>query len=207
VAWSSKNGSSGSPEVIDRGVMVACAITWLAVLGVAVAAGVALTNMGEAHSAAPTGDRDTPWLLYTVIGVSALVIVLAVPLLLRARRITEEPPPPPRTGPKTVQARAMMMATEPDPPDYPGPTPARYSSAVISAVALDRMWLRCGLGVMTGIGLAYVAVAVATYLMALNRVSASCAVYGVAGVITLATIAIPVAYLRRLRSALAVDAD
>lgn len=201
----SRDKDSASPEVIDRGVMVACAVAWLAVLGVAVAAGVALTKMGEAHSIAPARDPDTPWLLYTVIGVSALVIVLAVPLLLRARRHTEEPPPPPRTGPKTVQARAMM-AVDADPPDYPGPTPARYSSTVISATALDRMWLRCGLGVLTALGLAYVAVAVATYLMALDKVTASWVAYGVAGVITLAMIAIPVGYLRRLRSSLAVDA-
>ena len=32
------------------------------------------------------GSSGTPWLLYTVIGVSAVVIVGAVPLLLRARR-------------------------------------------------------------------------------------------------------------------------
>ena len=68
------------------------------------------------------------------------------------------------------------------------------------------MWLRCGLGVLTALGLAYVAVAVATYLMALDKVTASWVVYGVAGVITLAMIAIPVGYLRRLRSSLAVDA-
>jgi hypothetical protein len=197
---------SRSPEVVDRSVMTACAASWLAALGVAVAAGVALSNMGQTQTAAPTQEATTPWLLYTVIGVSALVIVLAVPLLLRARRnAVLETPPPPRTGPKTVQARAMM-AVEPDPPDYPGPTPARHSATVISAVALDRMWLRCGLGVLTAVGLAYVAVAVATYLMAVEKLTASWVVYGIAGVITLAMIAIPVAYLRQLRTALAADA-
>ncbi|WP_197379784.1 DUF2561 family protein [Mycolicibacterium mengxianglii] len=196
---------SGSPEVVDRAVIVTCAATWLAALGVSVAAGVALADMGGAHSGAPAEDPETPWLLYTVIGVSALVIVLSIPLLLRARRRSEEPPPPPRTGPKTVQARAMMV--NPDPPDYPGPTPARHSSTVISAAALDRMWLRSGLGMLTAVGLAYVAVGVATYLMALGKTTASWFVYGVAGVITVAMIAIPVVYLRRLHSALAASSD
>jgi hypothetical protein len=205
VAWRPENRFSDSPEVIDRGLMAACAVAWLAALGVAVAAGVALVNLGEAHSTAPVEDPDTPWLLYTVIGISALVIVLAVPLLLRARRSVEEPPPPPRPGPKTVQARAMLA--DQDPPGYPGPTPARHSSTAISAAFLDRMWLRCGLGVLTAIGLAYVAVGVATYLMAVDKSTASWVAYGVAGVITLAMIALPVAYLRQLRGALAVDTD
>lgn len=185
--------------------MAGCALTWLTALGISVAAGVALVHMGGGRTSAAVGDRGTPWLLYTVIAVSALVIVLAIPLLLRARRAAEaELPPPPRTGPKTVQARAMLADV--DPPDYPGPTPARHSSSAISAALLDRMWLRCGLGVLTGIGLAYVAVAVATYLMALGHTTASWSVYGVAGVLTLATIAIPVSYLRRLRIVLAADA-
>lgn len=201
MAWSPK--FSDSPELVDRGVMVACAVTWLVALGVAVAAGVALVDLGVAHSPGPVSDPGTPWLLYTVIGVSAAVIVLAVPLLLRARRAVEEPVPPPRPGPKTVQARAMLV--DQDPPDYPGPTPARHSSSAISVTFLDRMWLRCGLGVLTAVGLAYVAVAVATYLMASDKITASWVVYGVAGVITLAMIAIPLTYLRQLKGRLASE--
>lgn len=204
MAWRPQERFSSSPEVVDRGVMIACAVTWLAALGVAVAAAVALVDLGEGHPTEAAEDPATPWLLYTVIGISALVIALAIPLLLRARRSTEmEPPPRPTTGPKTVQARAMM---DPDPPDYPGPTPARHSSSVISVAALDRMWLRCGLGVLTAVGLAYVAVAVATYLMALDKITASWSVYGVAGVIAVAMAAIPIKYLRQLRAALATEA-
>lgn len=200
MGWRQKDRLSATPEVVDRAVMLACALIWLVALGVSVAAGVALADLGDGGSTAEVAESRTPWLLYTVIGVSAVVIALAIPLLLRARRTAEEPPPPPRTGPKTVQARAMMV--DADPPDYPGPTPARYSSSVISAAALDRMWLRCGLGVLTTLGLAYVAVAVATYLMALDKLTASWIVYGVAGGITLAMIAIPIVYLRQLRAAL-----
>lgn len=196
---------SGSPELVDRAVMIACAVTWLAALGVTVAAGVALVDLGEGHPNEVVEDPGTPWLLYTVIGVSALVIALAIPLLLRARRGNEpEPPPRPTVGPKTVQARAMMA--EADPPDYPGPTPARHPSSVISVTTLDRMWLRCGLSVLTAVGLAYVAVGVATYLMALDKMTAAWSLYGVAGVITVAMVVIPIWYLRRLRSALTVEA-
>jgi Protein of unknown function (DUF2561) len=196
---------SESPAVVDRALMIACAVTWLAALGVTVAAGVALVDLGEGHPNEVVEDPGTPWLLYTVIGVSALVIALAIPLLLRARRGTEpEPPPRPTTGPKTVQARAMMV--DPDPPDYPGPTPARHSSSVISVASLDRMWLRCGLGVLTAVGLAYVAVAVATYLMALDKMTAAWSLYGVAGVITVAMVVIPIKYLRQLRAALTTEA-
>lgn len=193
---------SESPELVDRGVMIVCAVTWLVALGVTVAAAVTLVDLSKGHPTEVVEESGTPWLLYTVIGVSALVIALAIPLLLRARRGTEAAlPPRPTTGPKTVQARAMMV--EPDPPDYPGPTPARHSSSVISVAALDRMWLRCGLGVLTAVGLAYIAVAVATYLLALDKVTAAWIVYGVAGVITVAMVVIPIRYLHQLRAALA----
>lgn len=35
-----------SPEVIDRALIVACAVAWLLALGFAVAAGVALADLG-----------------------------------------------------------------------------------------------------------------------------------------------------------------
>lgn len=77
---------SRSPETTDRALIVACAVVWLLALGFFVAAGVALTDLGRGQPQAPTAEGATPWLLYSVIGVSAVVIVAAVPLLLRARR-------------------------------------------------------------------------------------------------------------------------
>ena len=46
---------------------------------------MALVDLGRGHPQS-SGESGTPWLLYTVIGVSAAVIIGAVPLLLRARR-------------------------------------------------------------------------------------------------------------------------
>ncbi|MCV7225052.1 DUF2561 family protein [Mycolicibacterium komossense] len=189
-----------SPETVDRILVIACAVMWLAVLGVGVAATVALVDLGSGHPAtAPKAEHsDTPWLLYVVIGVSALVILAAIPLLLRARRIViDERPPVPPARP---QAR---LAVDRDPPDYPGPTPARAPSNVISVGMLDRMWLRCGVGVLTATGAAMIAVATATYLMAVQSDTASWSAYGVAGVITVGMTAIPVLYLRQLHAALA----
>jgi RsiW-degrading membrane proteinase PrsW (M82 family) len=186
-----------SPETIDRILVIACAVVWLAFLGVGVAATVALVDLVDGHPVVrdTSNDSNTPWLLYVVIGISALVILAAIPLLLRARRAAiEESTPAPRP-----QAR---LAVDRDPPDYPGPTPARYSATVISVPMLDRMWLRCGVGVLTATGVAMIAVATATYLMAVERDSAAWAAYIVAAVITVGMTAIPVFYLRQLRAAL-----
>ena len=187
---------SGSPEAIDRAVVIACAVVWLLALGFSVAAGVALVDLGRGH---PQGDHDggsTSWLLYVVIGVSAVVIAAAIPLLMRARR---EVPAEHEGSPAPVRARA---AVDRDPPGYPGPTPARYSANVISAAELDHMWLRCGLGVLTAAGVAMVAIAIATHLMAVDMNGAAWGVYAVAGVVTVAMVAIPLFYLRWLRAEL-----
>jgi hypothetical protein len=188
----------GSPETVDRFLVIACAVVWLVVLGVGVAATVALVDLADGHPVTPekSSGSDTPWLLYVVIGVSALVILAAIPLLLRARRtaVEEAAPPVPR------QAR---LAVDRDPPDYPGPTPARYSATVISAPMLDRMWLRCGVGVLTATGVAMIAVATATYLMAADADTGAWTAYIVAAVITLGMTVIPVLYMRQLRAALA----
>ncbi len=192
---------AGSPETVDRILVIVAAVVWLAALGVGVAAAVALVDLGSGHPVGPpkTDSAHTPWLLYVVIGVSALVIVAAIPLLLRARNtVVDEPAPSARP-----QAR---LAVDRDPPDYPGPTPARAPANVLSVGMLDRMWLRCGVGVLTAMGAAMIAVATATYLMAVGSDTAAWAAYIVAAVITVGMAAIPVVYLRQLRAALAPDA-
>ncbi|MEE9242722.1 MAG: DUF2561 family protein [Mycobacterium sp.] len=70
---------------IDRILLGSSAAVWLAALGAGVAAIVALVDLSRGPTAS-AGESGTPWILYTVIGVSAAVIVAAVPLLLRARR-------------------------------------------------------------------------------------------------------------------------
>lgn len=196
-AWRSLGPLAKSPEVIDRALIIVCAVVWLLALGFSVAAGVALVDLGRGHAPDDVDGGPTPWLLYVVIGVSALVIILAIPLLVRARRdalaepVKQSPRVPVRSG------------VDRDPPGYPGPTPARYSASVISAAELDRMWLRCGVGVLAATGVAMAAVAIATHLMALDIPGVAWGVYAVGGVVTVLMAAIPVFFLRQLRAALA----
>lgn len=219
----------GEPGTVDRMMVIICVVIWLAVLGISVAAAVALIDLGTgsapAESASSGDSSGTPWLLYTVIGVSALIIAGAVPLLVRARRSALAEPPaaarpaaprravpnglaaPARAGaePGTEKIRALgdPDGFDPDdPPGYPGPMPARHSASVISAAALDRMWLRCSMAILIAMGAALVGVAIATYLMAVDSDTAAWTLYIVAGIITVAMPVIPWLYLRQLHTAL-----
>lgn len=188
-------------DKLNRILLGVCALAWLAALGAGVAAGVALSELGRARPAVSAGG-DTPWLLYTVIGVSAVVIIGAVPLLLRARRSADDEPAPvilPRdrpTGmsePATERIRAVRTLAQPA---------ARRLSAGYPVAAVDRLWLQCALVLGIGMGVALVAIGAATYLMAVDNDTAAWTLYGVAGVLTLA---MPVAtwwYLRRLHGLL-----
>lgn len=188
---------SGSPEAVDRALITACAVVWLLVLGMGVAATVALVDLGRGHPAGADGG-GTPWLLYVIIAVSAVVIAVAIPLLLRARRAALADQAP---GGSTVVA-VHAPAVDRDPPGYPGPMPARHSTSALPAELLDRMWLRCGLGVLTATGAAMLAVALATYLLAVEADAGAWSAIAVAAVITVAMTAIPVLLLRQLQAAL-----
>ncbi len=63
------SGPIGELDTTDRVLLGACAAVWLAALGAGVAAVVALVDLGRSH---PQGaeSADTPWVLYTVIGLS-----------------------------------------------------------------------------------------------------------------------------------------
>jgi Protein of unknown function (DUF2561) len=196
---------TASPETVDRALITACAVIWLLALGTGVAATVALVDLGRGHPPGETGS-STPWLLYVIIAVSALVIALAIPLLLRARRNalgeTGAVSAPPRASSAALTPAASVALVDRDPPGYPGPMPARLTSSALSAEMLDRMWLRCGLGVLTATGVAMVAVALAAYLLSVESDSGAWAALAVAAVITVAMTAIPVFYLRQLKAAL-----
>ena len=92
---------------IDRILLGSCAAVWLAALGAGVAATVALVDLSRGHTAS-SGESGTPWILYTVIAVSAVVILAAVPLLLRARRAALEEPDP--------ESRPQVAASPPQSP-------------------------------------------------------------------------------------------
>jgi hypothetical protein len=203
----------------DRILLGVCAAVWLIALGAGVAATVALVDLGTAH-AQSQGNSETPWLLYAVIAVSAAVIIGAVPLLLRARRdALEETPPVRATAGKPVTAhqspaRGVDAPTEKlrvPPTAVSGPLAGRPGYPTREAIsteanpvmgAADQLWLRCSVVIAIAMGVAMVAIGVATYLMAVDHHAPAWVCYGLAGVVTVAMPAIPWFYLRQLRALL-----
>ncbi|MGW4098137.1 DUF2561 family protein [Mycobacterium sp. NPDC004974] len=177
----------------DRVLLGACAAVWLAALGAGVAAVVALVDLGRSH---PQGaeSADTPWVLYTVIGLSVVVIAGAVPLLLRARaqadnRQPGRRPQPPARSPRPIGGsyRAAPVAM------------SRYTAGDgAAAAAADAIWLRFTLAVVCAIGLGTAAIGLATYLMATGSNVAAWCLYGLAGLVTAGIIALPIVALRQL---------
>lgn len=192
----------------DRILVGLCAAVWLALVGVSVAAVVALVDLGRGfHKAA--GNSHTPWVLYAIIVISALIILAAIPMLLRARRTAQaELAARPVGGPQRGAGRR---------PISPGYAAARTVSeqarterlpafsAVLSDAAVDRIWLRGTVALMGAMGAALVAVAAATYLMAIGRYGAAWTGYVIAGIVTAVMPVIPWRQVRQLRQMLADD--
>ncbi|HEX2214499.1 MAG TPA: DUF2561 family protein [Mycobacterium sp.] len=195
----------------DRILLGSCAAIWLVALGAGVAATVALIDLGGGH-AEPSAGSGTPWLLYTVIGVSAVVIIGAVPLLLRARRAASaeasEPAPRAPHGSAAGRAHPGLSASGQrsglDPrPSYAAPRALRTLDAPEPALAaVDRVWVRCALVIACATGIAMVTIAVATYLMAVDSDVAAWVFYVLTAVVTLAMPAVPWFYLKELRAQL-----
>ncbi len=207
-------GPLDNMDNLDRILLGACAAGWLVALGAVVAATVALVDLGRAGSETPQ-TSDTPWLLYTVIAVSAVVIAGAVPLLLRARRSAiAEPPavqaaapaadPAVRGGEAPTEKLQTLRMNQLPTAHRPGYTPAPRRAGLPAPLvtAIDRIWLRCALGIGCAMGTAMVAVGVGTYLMAVDKTMAAWVVYGVAGAIIVGMPAIPWFHLRQLRDVL-----
>ena len=162
--------TSSDAESLDRILISACAVIWLAALGSAVAATVALVGLGSGRSAESSSSSGTPWLLYGVIGVSALIIVGAIPLLVRARRAAlDDPRAGHGAGARPVTGRTQTPSRAPDPrtqtlrSSQPAAAPTRARSAypAFSGVssfdaslppAVDRIWLRCSHRIRDGVG-------------------------------------------------------
>jgi hypothetical protein len=211
---------TGEFDRTDRILLGACAAVWLAALGAVVAATVALIDLGTRHGAS-TGEAEAPWLLYAVIAISAAVIIGAVPLLLRARRAAlEESPPPARATPVRAvpgqQPPPVRGADAPTekllvPTTAGGSMAGRPGYATREAIspqpspltaAVDQVWLRCAVVIAIAMGVATVAIGVATYLMAVDSNAAAWVCYVLAGLVTVAMPAIPWFYLRELRALL-----
>lgn len=194
-----------NPRLIDRVMASVCAGIWLVLVGVSVAAAVALTDLGRGfHKMART--PHTTWVLYAVIIVSALVIAGAIPVLLRARRLNQAEP--------VVRSRALQGgANRPAATRQTGRSsprvaiePARREPVKAygaldewSGEVVDRIWLRGALALTSAIGGALTAVALATYLMAAGHDTGSWISYVFAGVITAGMPALEFFFVRQLR--------
>lgn len=196
------------PDKLDRILLGACAAIWLTALGAAVAATVALVDLGTGDSE-PSDGAGTPWLLYSVIGISAVVIIGAVPLLIRARNAAvAEPPPPARSNvarPKPKPAPGAVRGGEaPTEKLRTAAAPARASlnrfGSSGATAAIDALWLRCAVVIVSAMGLATLAISIGTYLMAVDSDSAAWVAYAFTALVTLAMPAIPWFYLRELRA-------
>jgi hypothetical protein len=190
------------PDVIDRILVGACAVVWLVLLGVSVAAAVALVDLGRGYHKM-AGGSHTSWVLYAVIIVSALIIAGAIPVLVRARRMGLIEPatrsaaarvpnrPPVRLmapTPRTAAERARQPRAQ-----------AAEPTAGWSGAAVDRLWLR-GTVLLTGtMGAALIAAATATYLMAVGHDGPSWVGYGLAGAVTAAMPVVEWLHVRQLR--------
>ncbi|GFG75534.1 DUF2561 family protein [Mycobacterium botniense] len=200
---------SMSLNTTDRVLIGVCAVVWLLLVGVSVAAIVALVDLGRGFHTS-SGNAHTPPVLYAIIVVSTLVILGAVPMLLRARRTTWEHPSPAR--PPGARAATQRLGGSPylaEPVMVDQARTERLTTfgpaATLSDAAVDRIWLRGTLALLGTMGAALVAVAAATYLMAIGRDGAAWTGYGLAGFATAAMIVIPWHQVRRLRRMLAGD--
>jgi len=184
----------GSPADTDRILIGVCAVIWLVLLGTGVAAVVALVNLGTGGHGELTGSSHTPWALYVVAVVSALVILAAIPVLLRARQAAAAPPP--------VRRRVAGAAPAGDTAGSAITEKLRVFDPAASSPA-ERVWLRGSVLLAIAVGVALTAVAIATNLMAVGRDGLSWGSYGVAGLITVAMPVIPWLHLRQLHGLLA----
>lgn len=193
-----------SPETADRILLGVCGAIWLVLLAVSAVAIVALVRLASGHSSG--GERHSSWLLYSIIAVSALIIVGAIPLLLRARRNA-------RADPGDSMAANSAAARGPvQPVDAPtekirvfgvDPSVQRLGEAapaapLVPAAVLDRLWLRGTVSLLSALGLALTAVAAASYLMAVASDTGAWVALGLAGVITIAMPAVLIFHQRML---------
>lgn len=206
------------PETVDRLMVGVCGAIWLVWLVVAVISTVALINLGRGGVDAGEGS---PWLLYTVIVVSAVTIAGAIPLLLRARRDAlaessrEEPAlpaPPARPAPSgdAPTEKIRVFGTTVDPSGVrplPGPEPFGPTASVLQALsaraeAVERPWLRGTAAILSAMGLGWISVAVAAYLLAEGTDSAAYVALGAAAAAGVGIVAALVVFSRLLADAI-----
>lgn len=195
-----------SPETVDRLMVGVCGAIWLVLLAATVFATVALVRLANGHAGG--GERQSSWLLYTIIVVSALVILGAIPLLLRARRGALSEETRPETGDDAAAEALPVRRTEPptgkmrvfgvDP--YANRELEAASSAARRAyhAVVDRVWLRGTSSILGVMGLALTAVAIGTYLLAVASDTAAWVAFGSAGALAVSMVAVLVFFQRQL---------
>lgn len=201
---SARRALSG-PENLERILMAACAVIWLAALGAIVAATVSLVDMASGRGTvraelSEASGSETPWVLYTVIGISAAVILVAIPLLVRARQQSGNRPLRDHT-PAGGSVAEDIAAVPPRASGRRRADPAPETGARSAAVpgAADEVFMRFGLSMACAVGAGTLAVGLATYLSANDSGSAAVAFYIIAGIVTVAMPVLPWFYLRELK--------
>jgi hypothetical protein len=197
-AWGERGRVAATTK--DRILVGSCAAVWLALVGMSVAALVALMDLGRGFHAAK-GNPHTSSVLYAIIIISALIIVAAIPMLLRARRITRDAPVARSAGSpaRTVSARSIRTAGV----THGATERITTQRPALANAEVDRFWLRGTAVLMGAMGGALLAVAAATYAMAIGHDGLAWTGYGIAGAITLVMPLVPWRQVRHLRGVLA----
>jgi hypothetical protein len=192
-----------SPETVDRLMVGICGAIWLVLLAAGVFATVAMVRLGSGQTGGV--HRQPSWLLYSIIAVSALVIIGAIPLLIRARRaaVTAADPDDSLADsatrvPPTQAAAEKMRVFGVDP--YARRVP-ELRAAGVSQDLVERLWLRGTVSLLGAMGLALTGVAVGANFLAGRNDTAAWVAFGVAGAITVAMPAVMVFFQRQLGEA------
>lgn len=186
-------------DATDRILLGVAVAAWLAALGAGVAAIVALVDLSRSHSHG-SDSAGTPWLLYTVIGISAVVIVASVPLLLRARAQADnwhqsQSARGPVQPEQSIPGRRVVTTSRTSESPL---LVSRYGGDDAAAAGVEQVWLRYTLAITAAIGAATAAIGIATYLMATESDLGAWICYGIAGLITAGMVALPIVALRQL---------
>ncbi len=204
-------------ETVDRLLVGGCALIWLAVVAVGVVAITALVELGS-PSHGQGGGEHAPSLLYVVIAVSAVIILAAIPLLVRARRAARAPvrrttavataasgaqrvaPGYPAVEASTEKLRVFGSVADrvERPPRNPRPAPAPRYPGDLTDEDVDRVWLRAIGAIVGTMGLATLAVATATYFFGVAKEAPAWVALGLAAALTVAMPVVPWLQLREL---------
>jgi len=210
-----------SPDVVDRLLVGISGAIWLVLLAVGVIAAIALVGLGRGRSG--TEASESPWVLYTVIAISSVTLLGAIPLLIRARRgALADPAGEPGEASAPAAAATATPVREPaveapteklrvfgtvvDRPARSEPQPDTAQPEGLPAGPTDRVLLRCAASIFAAMGLALIGVATATYLFAVGSDTAAWVAIGFAAVITAAMPAVSVFFQRQLGGVSGADA-